>query len=52
MAKKSKRFDIHEFDTVVLYENSAQGKHTIAKMLELLTEAVGKPQLRNHSIWI
>ena len=44
------KFKIHDYDNMILYENSPKGEHKIASMLPTLTEILGKPRLTNHSI--
>ena len=49
--RKSKSFDIHRFDTKVLYENAPIGSNMVSKMLKLLLKAAGQPaQYTNHCI--
>ena len=46
----SKKFNIHDFDRIILYKKQPIGEHQIPKMLPRLTEILGKPRLTNHSI--
>ena len=46
----SKKFDIHDFETLVFYERAAKGENKIADMMPDLTTILEKPRLTNHSI--
>ena len=48
--RTAETFDIHDFERTVLYENAAQGMHSIKNMLPSLTEMTDRPRLTNHSI--
>ena len=46
----SKKFDIHDFETIVFFERAPKGENKISNMMPDLTTILEKPRLTNHSI--